>query len=528
MTGAAGRLLAALALLLGGCSVEDDSDTLTAVMHADLQSLDPIVTTVGIVQRHALMVYDTLFGRDAEQRPQPQMVDRYSVSDDGLVWRFTLRSGLRFHDGSPVTAADVVASLRRWGARDTYGRQIFAVTQELAAVEVDTVRWALTEPYGLMLHALSKTGGPIPVIMPERLARTDPATPVREAIGSGPFVFAADEWVPGGKVVYRRNADYRPRDEPPSGTAGGKVVEVERVEWLNIRDAQSAVLALANGEVDFVESPAVEFLPMLRREGLQVARTDPLGTQGMLRMNHLHAPFDDPRARRALLFAVNQAEILQAMFGDPQITQVCYAFFVCGSPLTSDAGVPDAIGNDPDRARKLLEAAGYDGRPIVVLHPTDIMFMNIATLVLADQLRRVGFEVELVAMDFGTMAARRASRAAPREGGWHIGLTYWPGVNVSDPVGNVLIHASCERAWPGWPCDAEHQRLIERYARLPTAARRRALAAQIQRSAYDLVPYVIIGQWYLPAAMSPRLDGVLEVPGTTVFWNIDKRPLPPA
>lgn len=523
-----GRLLLPLVTLVlaVGCEVEDDSDTIRAVMHADLQSLDPIVTTMGIVQRHALMVYDTLFARDAEQRPQPQMVETWTESDDGREWNFILRPGMLFHNGAAVTASDVVASLERWGARDAYGRQLLAITEELTALDERTVRWRLKRPYGLMLHALSKTGGPIPVIMPERLARTDPATPVREVIGSGPFEFVAEEWVPGGQVVYRRFADYTPRPEPARGTAGGKRAGVARVEWLNIRDPQSAVLALAAGEIDLVENPPVEFLPLLRREGLEITRADPLGTQGMLRMNHLHPPFDDPRARRALLYAIDQAEILQAMFGDPEITEVCHAFFVCGSPLETDAGVPERIGADPERARTLLAASGYDGRPIVTLHPTDILFMNIATLVMADQLRAVGFNIELVAMDFGTMAARRANRAEPERGGWHLGLTYWPGVNIADPVGNIMIHASCERAWPGWPCDAKHQALIERYAALSSDDQRLALAATIQQSAYDLVPYVIIGQWTLPIATSPRLDGLLEVPGTTVFWNLEKQPLP--
>lgn len=520
-----GRLVCALAALLTltGCRVEDDSDTVKTVMHADLQSLDPIVTTMGIVQRHALMVYDTLFARDADQQPQPQMVENYTVSEDGLEWSFTLRPGLMFHNGNPVTAADVVASLRRWGARDAYGRQLFSITEDLAVVDDRSFRWHLQRPYGLMLHALSKTGGPVPVIMPERLARTDPATPVREAVGSGPFKFVADEWVPGGRVVYERFDGYQPRPEPPSGAAGGKQARVGRIEWLNIRDSQSAVLALANGEIDLVESPAIEFLPLLRREGVEITRTDPLGTQGMLRMNHLHPPFDDARARQALLFAIDQAEMLQAMFGDPEITEVCHAFFICGSPLASDAGVPAGIGSDPERARELLRASGYDGRPIVTLHPTDILFMNIATLVMVDQLREVGFNIELVAMDFGTMAARRASRAPPDEGGWHLGLTYWPGVNVADPVGNIMLHASCEKAWPGWPCDGDHQAMIDRFAFVQSGKERQALADAIQTSAYELVPYVIIGQWYLPTATRPQLKGLLKVPGTTVFWNLAKQ-----
>jgi peptide/nickel transport system substrate-binding protein len=490
-------------VMVAGCTPPDDTGVLRAVLHADLQSLDPVVTTIGIVQRHAFMVYDFLFGRDATGVPKPQMVDQWSVSDDNLSWEFSLRKDLVFHDGAPVTADDVVASLRRWGARDAYGRQIFAVTERLEAIGEKQFVWQLNEPYGLLLHALSKTGGPVAAIMPARVAMTGPTTPIEDSTGSGPFVFDRDAWVPGAKVVYRRNAAYVPRAEAPNGTAGGKNVYVDTVEWINIRDPQSAVLALANGEIDFVENPAPEFLPLLRDAGVVIQRTDTLGFQGMLRMNHLHPPFDDERARQALLYLIDQERYLQAMFGDPQVTQACHAFFVCGSPLESNAGVPDGIGKDLDKARRLMQEAGYDGRPLVILHPTDIQFMNLATLVLAEDLKSIGVNVDLQAMDFGAMGSRRVNRSAPEAGGWHIGLTYWPGGNIADPVGNVPMQANCDQAWPGWPCDDEHQAMI------------------------DAVPYVPIGQLFVPVAYSPRISGVLAVPGTTVLWNIDKGPYRP-
>jgi peptide/nickel transport system substrate-binding protein len=417
--------------------------------------------------------------------------------------------------------------LRRWGARDAYGRQIFAVTERLEAIGEKQFVWQLNEPYGLLLHALSKTGGPVAAIMPARVAMTGPTTPIEDSTGSGPFVFDRDAWVPGAKVVYRRNAAYVPRAEAPNGTAGGKNVYVDTVEWINIRDPQSAVLALANGEIDFVENPAPEFLPLLRDAGVVIQRTDTLGFQGMLRMNHLHPPFDDERARQALLYLIDQERYLQAMFGDPQVTQACHAFFVCGSPLESNAGVPDGIGKDLDKARRLMQEAGYDGRPLVILHPTDIQFMNLATLVLAEDLKSIGVNVDLQAMDFGAMGSRRVNRSAPEAGGWHIGLTYWPGGNIADPVGNVPMQANCDQAWPGWPCDDEHQTMIDAFPFARDDHARSQLADRIQVSAYELVPYVPIGQWFVPVAYSPRISGVLAVPGTTVLWNIDKGPYRP-
>jgi len=513
----------ALALWAGSAFGQADTRVLRVVPYADLQSLDPIVTTVGIVQRHGGMVYDVLFGRDENSVPRPQMVDTFTRSEDGLAWRFTLREGLAFHDGQPVTSEDVVASLRRWGARDTHGRQILAVTAELKAEDPRTFSWRLTKPYGLLLFALSKSGA-MPAIMPKSIAATDPFKAITDPIGSGPFVFVKEEWVQGSKVVYRRNERYVPRAEPASGTAGGKVVKVDRVEWLNIRDPQSAVLALQNGEVDYVENPSTDFLPILRDAGMRIVTTDKLGTQGMLRMNHLHPPFDNLKAREALLYLVNQADYLQAMFGDPQITRVCHAFFVCGSPLENQAGVDPAFGKDRARAKRLFQEAGYDGAPLVVLHPTDVQFMNVATLVMAEELKSIGVNVKLEAMDYAAMASRRANKAKPGEGGWHIGMTYWPGLIVSDPVGNSPMQASCDKAWPGWPCDAAHQALIDSYPFAASDEERKALAARIQESAYRLVPYVPIGQWFAPVAHSPRLKGVIGVPGLLALWNVEKAP----
>ena len=498
---------------------------LRMVPNADLQTLDPINTTAGVVQSHAHMVYDQLFGRDEQQRPQPQMVGSYGVSPDGLVWRFTLRDGLSFHDGAPVTAADVVASLRRWGARDPHGRQIMAITASLTP-EPDgkTVVWTLRRPYSLMLDALSKPAGNMPAIMPARIAATDPFTNIQDATGSGPFIFVREEWVPGSRVVYRRNPNYVPRSEPASGTAGGKRAHVDRVEWLNIANAQTAVLALIQGEIDFVESPGVDFLPMLQRRGMRLVRINTLGAPGMIRMNHIHPPFNDPRAREALMLLVNQEEILQAMFPDPSLYQVCHAFFVCGSPQETHAGVPQGLGSAAarERARQLLRESGYDGSPIVMMDPTDNPFVHAATLVLAQQMQQVGFRTDVQAMDFASMAGRRANRRPPAEGGWHIGLTFWNGLGASDPVGNVPMQASCERAWPGWPCDAEHQALIDAFPYAANAEERRRILEALHVSAYRVVPYVPYGQWYLPAAHTPRLSGVLSMPGIIMAWNIQK------
>ncbi len=496
---------------------------LRIVLNADLAVLDPIVTTAGVTSTHAQMIYDQLFGRDAKLIPQPQMVERYDVSPDGLVWHFTLRDGLAFHDGAPVTGTDVVASLRRWGARDPHGQQLMRITESLTAdSDGRSVTWRLLRPYGLMLEALSKPAGNMPAIMPARVAAGDPFKPIQDTTGSGPFVFVREAWVPGARAVYRRNPDYVPRGEQASGTAGGKHALVDQVEVLSIANAQTAAMALLKGEVDYLETPGVDFLPMLAARGMRTLRTNALGAPGMIRMNQLYPPFNDVRARQALLYLVDQEEFLQAMFPDPALTLVCSAFFVCGSPQETTKGVPDGLGRSPAKVRELLRESGYDGRPIVVMDPTDNPFMHAATLVLVQQMQQAGFRTEVQAMDFAAMSARRGSRNLPTNGGWDIGLTFWNGLGASDPVGNVPMQASCAAAWPGWPCDVAHQALIDAYPYAQDAAERRRILESLQESAYRIVPYVPFGQWYLPSAVNPRISGVLAMPGVVIAWNIQK------
>lgn len=517
----------ALAAAVGGPAVAQsvpEHRVLRVVPFADLATIDPINTTAGNVQSHAVMIYDFLFGRTVAGDVRPQMVESWSTSADGLTWRFKLRDVLLFHDGAAVTSEDVIASLKRWGARDPHGRQITAVTESMTAVDGRTFEWRLKQPYGLMLEALSKSGSNVPAIMPRRVAETDPFKNLTDPVGSGPFVFVKDEWKPGSKAVYVKNTKYVPRAEPPDGTAGGKIVHFDRVEWLTLSDPQAAVFALQNGEVDFIENTPVDLIPDLRKRGIGLQVTNTLGHQGMLRMNHLHPPFDDARARRALLYLVDQPNYLKAMWGDADIWKPCRAFLVCGSPLASEAGVEADFGKSREKARQLLADAGYKGEPIVLMQPTDIAFLSNATLLLAQDLRSIGANVDVQSMDFSTLAQRRANRKPPSEGGWHIALTWWNGISSSDPVGNVPLNANCDKAWPGWPCDTAHQKLIDDFPLITDAAAKKAQAEKIQSSAMTLVPYVPLGMWFQPVAFSPRLKGLIPVPGAMVFWNAEKQP----
>jgi peptide/nickel transport system substrate-binding protein len=515
------RLFLALALAAGAFACGANAKTLRVAPHSDLKVVDPIWTTALISVNHGYMVYDTLFGLDAKLNPQPQMVDRYAMSDDKLTWTFTLREGLEWHDGAAVTAEDCIASLKRWGARDTMGQKLLSYVTELAAPDAKTIRMTLKEPYGLVIQTLAKPGANVPFMMPKRVADTDPGKQITDLTGSGPFIFKQDEWRPGEKVVYVKNPKYQPRPEPASGLAGGKVVKVDRVEWLWIADAQTQVNALLNGEVDVIEAPPHDLLPLLAADkNVELFVWNPPGRQYAFRFNTLSKPFDNPKVRQAVAYALNQKDMLASVIGDPEWFRECKSLFPCGSPLESTKGFDDKLDSNFAKARALLQEAGYDGTPIVLMQSTDIVALSNLAPVSKSLLEKAGFKVDVQAMDWQTLVSRRTKKDPPAAGGWHAFLTSWASVDVLDPVAASFLNASCEKATFGWPCDAELERLRDAFAKETDPAKQKAIAEAVQLRAVEYPTHIQLGQYVQPVAFRKGVTGILAGP-SIAFWNVE-------
>src|SRR3954464_9909952 len=409
----------ALSAVLATPASAAGTKTITAVMHSDLRVTDPIITTAYITRDHGYMVYDTLLATDSSFKIQPQMAD-WKVSDDKLIYTFTLRDGLKWHDGAPVTAEDCVASLQRWSKRDGMGQKLWNFVAAIEATDPRTITLKLKEPYGLVLESIGKPSSVVPFMMPKRIAETPADKAISEQIGSGPFKFVASEFQPGVKAVYEKNKEYVPRKEPPSWASGAKVVKVDRVEWITMADAQTAVNALQSGDIDFMENPSWDMLPVLAaNKDLTVETLDKLGFQTLGRMNFLYPPFDNVKVRRAALLAMNQKDVLDGMVGNPQYYKVCGAFFVCGTPLATEEGAGALIkSGSMAEAKKLLAESGYDGTSVVIMAPGDVVTLKAQPIVAAQLLRDAGFKVDLRATDWQTVVPRGASQKPPKEGGW--------------------------------------------------------------------------------------------------------------
>ncbi|WP_419899470.1 ABC transporter substrate-binding protein [Roseomonas sp. USHLN139] len=494
------------------------------IPQTDLTVLDPVINASYATRNHGYMVFDTLYGTDTQFRVTPQMVEGHVVENGGRLWKLILREGLKWHDGERVLARDCVASIRRWAVRDAFGQGLMAATEELSAPDDRTIQFRLKAPFPLLPEALGKMPSLVPVMMPERLAKTDPFTQVTEMVGSGPFRFLADERVSGVRVAYARFDGYVPRSGGTAdGTAGPKVVHVDRVEWTTIPDGATAAAAMRSGEQDWLEFAANDVIPLLARaRSLKVAVQEQSGMITLMRMNHLQPPFDNPAIRRALLGAVNQADFVQAVAGaDPAMWHAPIGFFTPGSPMASDAGMEVFKGpRDYDKVKRELAAAGYKGEKVVLLGASDPAFIGTLAEVAADMLRKAGMNVDLQMSDWGTLTARRLSREPVEKGGWSCLMTALTGVDMANPALQLALRGNGDKAMYGWPNLPELEALVGEWFAAEGLAAQQAVARRLQLQAMQDLPYIPTGQFLQAAAQSAKLQDVVR--GFPVFWNVRK------
>jgi peptide/nickel transport system substrate-binding protein len=497
--------------------------TLKFVPYTDLVLLDPLVSSF-VVRNHCLMVFDTLYGLDINGKPQPQMAAGHVVEDDGKTWRITLRDGLRFHDNTPVLARDVVASLRRWATRDTQATLLFGATDALDAPSDREVRFRLNRPYPLLTQALAKPTNPMAVVMPERLATRPSNVLLQEIVGSGPYRFMADQRVPGARNVYRRFEGYVPRPSgTPSLTSGPRIAQFDEVQWLTTPDPATQAAALQAGEVDWVEQPLMDLVPQLKRDAkLRVEVIETAGLIGWLRFNHLHPPFDNPAIRRAVLAAIDQRTFMQAVVGDNAAFDARVGVYAPKTPMATDAGIDAAYGPPKDikALQQVIKNAGYKGEPVVSLTATDVPRINAINTLGADTLRKLGFNVNEVHTDYGTVIQRSVKKEPVEQGGWNMFGLFSSGWDWISPVLNQQLRGDGLAAYSGWPTSQAMEALRHAWTEAPDETTRKDIATKRQLQAWQDVPIMPVGAYFQPSAFSKSLTGIL--PGLTQFTNVQR------
>ncbi len=517
--------IAAATLVFGaGEAAAQAKSTLRIKASGDIAQIDPLFSTSYPTRDMAYLIWDTLFALDAQFQPQPQMVETHTLSADKLTYDFTLRDGLKFHDGAPVRPADAIASIKRWMGKDSLGLEI---GKRLASLEVTgdkSFRLTLKEPFPQVLMGLGRmTAYPL-FVMPERLANVPIGTKLPEVIGSGPFKLVANEWVPGVKFVVERFADYVPRKESPSNLAGGKVAKVDRIERLTIPDETSAVNALLAGELDFVAEVPTDLMPLIERnKDIAFGLKPQLGKSVQIVLNHTLPPLDNIKIRQAVQAALSQQDFMTTLFGNrKEVYTLCPAIFMCGGPYETDANSARYMNKNIELAKQLMKEGGYDGTPIVYMHPTDGKLQMDGGAVLVDSLRKAGFNVRDDLIDTATMFSRRNNKGPISAGGWNMFLTAFGGDALMDPLTNPYVTGACDKAFVGWPCDKELQDAWQAFLNADGVDARKAAAAKVQARSNEIVTFIPMGQYSDYAAWNKKVTGMIDSP-VLLYWNVEKK-----
>ena len=516
-------LAAAAASTLARPALSAGNRPLIFVPQANLTVLDPMLTAATVTRNFALMVHETLYGRDIHYQPQPLMVEGHVIEDDGKRWTMRLRDGLLFHDGTPVRAQDCIASLQRWLQHDLVSATF---TPRVAAIEAKddrTLVWRLHKPFPTLPYFLSKVQ-PQPVIVPERLTKTDPGKQMTEVVGCGPLRFLPDEYVSGSRAVFARFDRYTPRSDPPSYAAGGHKVNVERVEWQIIPDPATAANALMAGEVDWLEIPQPDLMEMLAKQrGVSTGLLDVFGTYGHLRTNHLQGPTANPGVRRAMVAAINQRDEMIAVMGDdPTLYNVPVGYFLPGSQSANDAGMEAVTRRrSADEIKRMLDEAKYGGEAVAFLHPTDQLVYDALSQVAISAFKQVGLVVDDQTTDWGTILQRRNSKEPLDKGGWSIFPGGSPGGDMVNPLLQNIVRSTGATAWVGWPNDPVMEVAYSGWIDATNDADRKRYAQDWQRAAFNSVPTIPVGQYLPRSAWRSNITGLLKG-SAPVFWGLEK------
>ena len=455
---------------------------------------------VCIIMQH---VYEPLFTFDARSNIVPMLASGMpKVSADGKHYSITLRKGVKLHNGRDLDAEDVVASLKRWMEVSSRGKSISKEVAELSAKGADGVEISLKNPYAPLLAQLAMASG-----MAAIMARETVASPLREFVGTGPYRFK--ERRPDQYVLLTRFDGYSARSEAPSGYGGKRTALVEELRFLPVPNANTRVEGMLAGQYHYADLLPIEALSRLEKSG---GKAVPLLTPSFgfpyLVFNTKEGVLSQQPVRRAVQAALGEGEMLAAGFGDTRFFLVEGNHFPKGTPFYSTAGTANYNERDPAKAKAMAAKAGYKGEPIRILTSRQYDFHYNMALIMAEQLKRAGFQVHMDVVDWATLLQRRAD---PRL--WDIYITHsglFPEPMLSPPqLGDGA---------PGWWDSPAKRAALSALNQEPDPAKRGALWGKVQEVVYDEVPYIHVGKFASLSARAPALQGYTPVT-YPLFWN---------
>lgn len=371
---------------------------------ANPPSLDPPSINSNIVGGVGSHIYEPLFALNKDFEPAPVLAESYEVSEDGKEYTIKLRQGVKFHNGNEMKADDVVASMNRWVKVSDKAKSLIEGSV-FEKVDDYTVKMIVNKPSSDIITILAS---PIQfaAIYPAEIAESATAEGVDEYIGTGPYKLG--EWKQDQYIRLERFDDYTASEEAPSGFTGKKEAATETIVFEIVTDTSTRIAGVQSGQYDVAEEiPADNYEQLAGNQDLKM-EIKPGGSLNMF-LNTTEGIMANEDMRQAILAALNCDDILLASYGNQDLYELNPGWFnPSDAQWGSEAGKEYYNQNDPDKAKELLKKAGYNNEKIVLVTTPDYDEMYNATIVVQEQLKKVGINAEVESYDFSTFMEHRA------------------------------------------------------------------------------------------------------------------------
>ena len=475
-------------------------------------TLDEHQTTASLVADVTYPMYETLFAYDATYQPIPHLVETYTASEDGLTHTMTLRQSITFHNGEPMTAADVHASVTRWAEISGLGQNLFERVNAFEEVDESTVEFRLSRPFGPLLTALSNNTQGC-TIHPKSIldeAGTTPFTDDSQMIGTGPYMLS--ERQADAYIRLARFDDYVSLDVPTNGYGGAKYAYVDQIEFIPVPDEAARVAGLQAGDYQIAQEISNDQYELLSETPGVIAEVRPPSFEDVFFLNWRSPLMGNLALREAFRAALDHEEIMIAARGGGDFTRLDPGWMFRETPWHTTAGEELYNVNDPALAQQKLEEAGYDGTPLRFMTTQEYPYFYSASVIAQQQLEAVGFVIDLQVTDWATVIERRA-----QEDAWDVFVTYH-GL-VTDP--SQLTMVGQMSVYPGWWDSEESLALADDLLSETEFDARYAIWEEIQRKIYTEIPAVKIGDASIASYYLEQTGGwVSQVERGVPYWNL--------
>lgn len=450
-------------------------------------------------------VWEKLVTLNANAEAVPELCESYETSEDGTTITFHLRTGVKFHDGSEMTAEDVVASMNRWiGGFSSAATMVGEARFE--KVDDTTVQIVGETPLILLPAMIAGSAQPASITTAAACENEDDNGFMIDYIGTGPYKFA--EWRQDQYIRLEKFDEYTPygtEGEPSDGWAGYKAAPTKVLEFDIVPDQATVTAGLEAGQYDCAFNITDDDYPRLEANPeLSVTRSQ-MGSVALV-FNHKEGLGANQYFRTAVNLALDCDEVLTAAYGSGYELGSCY--MDAGQPFwNTDAGSKNYNQKDVERAKQLLAENGYNGEPFCILAPT-LNNMDRMAIVMQSELEAVGIPVELITVDWATLTDYRKDSSR-----YDLYITSFAEV----PVPSLKLYFGS--SYPGWSDDATLAELFTAMTSASTLDEAKASWEELQAYSWEYLPIICPGHYLGMFAWDKDLTGVNMYSGGPKFWN---------